>query len=57
MSVTVILLVVLTFKSGYVCLFFKPGGVQLGFFGGGGCFFCFFIERGCILSSSGDEYG
>lgn len=27
---------------------------------GGGClflFFCFFIERGCILQSSGDEYG
>lgn len=57
MSVTVILLVVLTFKSGYVCLFFKPGGVQLVFFLGGGCFFCFFIERGCILPSSGDEYG
>lgn len=57
MSVTVILLVVLTFKSGYVCLFFKPGGVQLFFLGGVVLFFCFFIERGCILPSSGDEYG
>lgn len=46
MSVTVILLVVLTFKSGYVCLFFKPGGVQLVFFFlGGGVFFVFLLKE------------
>lgn len=51
MSVTVILLVVLTFKSGYVCLFFKPGGVQLFFWGGVVLFFLFLLLKDDVFYS------